>query len=195
MLLLLFGIIVAPVAKWPPMANVFHTTLPLATAVVSFCQDSKYLKAYSTLKTVAENDPALNEKALHPGVQLCWMWMCCFTAYLQLPGWRKRCHNMMSSMDGCCSIYIFIMLHYTSTYLKGMSIAGGSYFSGISCKLHLSQVRVPEMVIAGVQSAGKTTLIEGIIGFPVGYTDRAWVTKSREQCQQPVVVAFGKSRL
>jgi len=56
-----------------------------------------------------------------------------------------------------------------------MSIAGGSYFSRISCKLHLSQVRVPEMVIAGVQSAGKTTLIEGIIGFPVGYTKRAWV--------------------
>ena len=98
-------------------------------------------------------------------------------------------------MDAALYIYIFIMLHYTSTYLKGMSIAGGSYFSGISCKLHLSQVRVPEMVIAGVQSAGKTTLIEGIIGFPVGYTDRAWVTKSREQCQQPVVVAFGKSRL
>jgi recombinational DNA repair ATPase RecF len=35
------------------------------------------------------------------------------------------------------------------------------------------QVSIPVMVITGMQSAGKTTLIEAIVGFPLGYTDRA----------------------
>ncbi|CAK9020887.1 unnamed protein product [Durusdinium trenchii] len=34
------------------------------------------------------------------------------------------------------------------------------------------KVRVPVMVITGTQSAGKTTFIEAMVGFPVGFTDR-----------------------
>lgn len=39
------------------------------------------------------------------------------------------------------------------------------------------RMEVPQMVIAGMQSAGKTTFVEALVGFPIGFTSRSTGTR------------------
>ncbi|CAK9055338.1 unnamed protein product [Durusdinium trenchii] len=50
------------------------------------------------------------------------------------------------------------------------------------------KVRVPVMVIVGMQSVGKTSLIEAILRFPVGYTDR----NTGNRCPVRYIIRFSE---